>query len=443
MGFSLAQQPYDKDELRKKSKALSNEIAKLNKTLSENRSGSTKSVVYIKSLEKKIAAQTELVSIATKERKVLEDEIYLSQLAINKYKRELGELKKEYKDVLINAYKNKGMQNKMLFILSAKSFTEAFRRIKYLEKYSGFQGEKADEIAEKTKAIERTIADRERAITEKENVLAKQKVLRESLEKERQEQNTILAEYRKNEGTIRSEIAAKRAENKNLEAQIQRIIEEEIRIAREKAEAERRAREEAARKERERLAKIEAERLAKEKKEREAAIAAGKPAPVPEPIPEPTPEPTPEKSFEERSASETLGSSFAASQGSLPWPVVKGDVVGRFGRVPHVVLPGIYEDHAGVLIATPKGSNARAVYSGTVQAIMSLKGGNKAVMISHGTYFTVYNNLATVFVSKGDKITNRQELGKIYTDSDNNTILDFQVWKGTSKQDPARWVGGM
>lgn len=74
---------------------------------------------------------------------------------------------------------------------------------------------------------------------------------------------------------------------------------------------------------------------------------------------------------------------------------------------------------------------------------MSLKGGNKAVMISHGTYFTVYNNLATVFVSKGDKITNRQELGKIYTDSDNNTILDFQVWKGTSKQDPARWVGGM
>ncbi|MDG4945306.1 peptidoglycan DD-metalloendopeptidase family protein [Weeksellaceae bacterium KMM 9713] len=456
LGTLLAQQPYDKEELRKKSKALTNQIAKLNKTLSENRSVSSKSIVYIKNLDKKIQAQTELVSIATKERKVLEDEIYLSQLKINKLKRELGELKKEYKDVLINAYKNKSMQNKVLFILSSKSFTEAFRRIKYLEKYSGFQGEKADDIKEKTAAIERTISDRENAIQEKENVLAKQRVLREKLEQEKKEQSTILAEYRKNEGEIRKEIAAKQVESKRLDAEIQRIIEEEIRIAREKAEAERKAREEAARKERERLAKLEAERLAKEKREREAieaankkakeeALAAGKPAPKPEPIPEPEPEREvkPEPAFEERSPSEALGSSFAASQGRLPWPVVQGDIVGRFGRVPHAVLPGIYENHAGVLIATSRGGNARAVYEGTVQAIMPIKGGNKAVMVSHGTYFTVYNNLATVYVSKGDKISNRQELGKIYTDSDGNTILDFQVWKGTSKQDPANWVSGM
>lgn len=454
LGTLLAQQPYDKEELRKKSKALTNQIAKLNKSLSENRSVSSKSIVYIKNLDKKIQAQTELVSIATKERKVLEDEIYLSQLKINKLKRELGELKKEYKDVLINAYKNKSMQNKVLFILSSKSFTEAFRRIKYLEKYSGFQGEKADDIKEKTAAIERTISDRENAMKEKENVLARQRVLREKLEEEKKEQNAILAEYRKNEGEIRKEIAAKQVESKRLDAEIQKIIEEEIRIAREKAEAERRAREEAARKERERLAKLEAERLAKEKREREAieaankkakeeALAAGKPAPKPEPIPEPEPVAKSEPVFEERSASETLASSFAASQGRLPWPVVKGDIVGRFGRVPHAVLPGIYENHAGVLIATARGSNARAVYEGTVQAIMPIKGGNKAVMVSHGTYFTVYNNLATVYVSKGDKISNRQELGKIYTDSDGNTILDFQVWKGTSKQDPANWVSGM
>lgn len=456
LGTLLAQQPYDKEELRKKSKALTNQIAKLNKSLSENRSVSSKSIVYIKNLDKKIQAQKELVSIATKERKVLEDEIYLSQLKINKLKRELGELKKEYKDVLINAYKNKSMQNKVLFILSSKSFTEAFRRVKYLEKYSGFQGEKADDIKEKTAAIERTISDRENAIQEKENVLARQRVLREKLEEEKKEQNGILAEYRKNEGEIRKEIAAKQVESKRLDAEIQKIIEEEIRIAREKAEAERRAREEAARKERERLAKLEAERLAKEKREREAieaankkakeeALAAGKPAPKPEPIPEPEPVPEvkPEPVFEERSASETLASSFAASQGRLPWPVAQGDIVGRFGRVPHAVLPGIYENHAGVLIATTKASNARAVYEGSVQAIMPIKGGNKAVIVSHGTYFTVYNNLATVYVSKGDKVNNRQDLGKIYTDSDGNTILDFQVWKGTSKQDPSRWVSGM
>lgn len=457
-GLIWAQQPYKKEELRKKSRELTNQIAKLNKSLSENRSGSTKSILYIKNLEKKIDAQSELVSIATKERKVLEDEIYLSQLEINKLKRELGELKKEYKDVLVNSYKNKGLQNKVLFVLSSKSFTEAFRRIKYLEKYSGFQGEKADEIEDKQTAIERTIASRENAMREKQNVLAKQQILKENLERERTEQNTILADYRQKEGVIRNEIAAKQSENKKLESEIQRIIEEEIRIAREKEEAERRAREEAARKERERLAKLEAERKAKEEAERkaieernrkakEAALAAGKPAPKPEPVPEPTPEPekpkTPEKTFEDRSSETGVSASFAASQGKLPWPVAKGQVVGRFGRQPHAVLPNIYENHAGVLIATSSGSSAKSVYSGKVQAIMTIAGGNKAVMVSHGTYYTVYNNLSSVFVSKGQNISARQDLGKIYTDAENNTILDFQVWKGTSKQNPANWVAGM
>lgn len=456
-GFLSAQQPYNKDELRKQSKALTNQIAKLNKSLNENRSGSNKSILYIKNLEQKIDAQNELVNVSVRERKVLEDEIYLSQLKINKLQREMGELKKEYKDVLVNSYKNKGMQNKVLFILSSKSFTEAFRRIKYLEKYSGFQGEKADEIKEKQQAIERTIASRETAMREKENVLAKQEILRENLERERKEQNTILAEYRQKEGEIRNEIAAKQSESKKLESEIQRIIEEEIRIAREKAEAERRERERLAKIEAERLAKLEAERKAKEaaerkaieernRKAREDALAAGKPAPTPEPVPEPTPEKpasAPEKTFADRSAESAVGANFAASQGSLPWPVAKGQVVGSFGRVPHAVLPGIYENHAGVLIATSSGSSAKSVYAGKVQAIMTIAGGNKAVMISHGTYYTVYNNLSTVFVTKGQEISARQDLGKIYTDSDNNTILDFQVWKGTTKQNPASWVSGM
>ena len=459
VGLVFGQQPYKKEELRKQSRALSNQIAQLNKSLNENRSGSTKSILYIKNLEKKIDAQSELVSIATKERKVLEDEIYLSQLEINKLKRELGELKKEYKDVLVKSYKNKGLQNKVLFVLSSKSFTEAFRRIKYLERYSGFQGEKADEIEQKQKEIERTIASRENAMREKQNVLAKQQILKENLERERIEQNSILADYKQKEGQIRNEIAAKQSQNKKLEAEIQRIIEEEIRIAREREEAERRAREEAARLERERLAKLEAERKAREeaerkaieernRKAREAALAAGKPAPTPEPVPEPepakpAPEPEPEKSFADRSSATAVGANFAASKGSLPWPVAKGDVVGRFGRQPHAVLPGIYENHAGVLIATSSGSNARSVFGGKIQAIMSLPGGNKAVMVSHGTYFTVYNNLSTVFVSKGQEVSARQELGKIYTDGSNNTILDFQVWNNTTKQNPESWISGM
>lgn len=452
--ITLAQVPYKKDELRKKSKALSAEIAKLNKSLNTNKSGSKKSLLYIQNLEKKIEAQNQLVVITTRERKVLEDEIYLSQLEINKLRRELGELKKDYKDVLVNAYKNKSLQNKVLFILSAKSFTEAYRRIKYLERYSGFQGEKADEIQAKQKEIEVSVNKRKKAAADKEKVLAKQQALRENLELQKQEQSQILEEYKANSAQIASAIQQKQKENQQLESQIQKIIQEEIRIAREKEEAERKAREEAARKERERLAKLEAERKAREAEEAKRLAEANKKAssnkevavvtePKPSPKPEPKPEPVPDKVYTSTSESSNLGATFAASKGRLPWPVSKGEVVGRFGRQPHTVLKNIYENHAGVLIATPKGSTARAVYNGKVQAIMTISGGNKAVMVSHGDHFTVYNNLSTVFVNKGDKITAKQDLGRIYTDSDNNTILDFQVWQGTSKQDPAAWVLGM
>ncbi|MGI9526888.1 MAG: murein hydrolase activator EnvC family protein [Weeksellaceae bacterium] len=451
--FIFAQVPYKKDELRKKSRALSAEIAKLNKTLSSTKSGSKKSLLYIQNLEKKIAAQDQLVAVTSRERKVLEDEIYLSQLEINKLRRELGELKKDYKDVLVNAYKNKSLQNKVLFILSSKSFTEAYRRIKYLERYSGYQGEKADEIQAKQDEITQTVNSRKKAIADKEKVLAKQQVLKENLQREKQEQNQILEEYKKNSEQIAAQINEKRKENQQLEAQIQKIIEEEIRIAREKAEAERKRREEEARKERERLAKLEAERKAREAEEaRRLAEAEAKAkknnevaavAPKPKPAPKPEPEPAPEKVYSTTSEAESLGASFAASKGRLPWPVARGEVVGRFGRQPHAVLKGITENHAGVLIATQRGSTARAVYGGKVQAIMTISGGNKAVMISHGDHFTVYNNLSSVFVSKGDNISAKQDLGRIYTDSDSNTILDFQIWRGTSKQDPAGWVLGM
>lgn len=433
---------YNKEKLRKESRALQQEIARLNKSLNQSKSESKKSLLYIKQLDDKIKAQNELLKTTAKETQALKDEIYLSHLQTNKLKREMSELKKEYRHVLVNAYKNKSLQNKILFVLSSKSFTEAFRRIKYLEKYSGYQGEKADEIKQKQKAIELTIRKIEKAKNEKEVLLAQRNVLKENLESQKQEQNKVLQEFRANETQIATQIEAKKQENKKLEGQIEAIIQEEIRIAREKAEAERKRREEAARKERERLAKLEAERKAKEAKE-----AAANKTEIKEEtkvaIAEPAKKEETEKSYSSTTESESLSNSFSANQGRLPWPVANGEIVGRFGRQPHPILKNIFENNAGVKIATSRGAQARAVFEGTVQEVILVQGGNKAVMISHGTYFTVYNNLSQVNVSKGQKVSTKQNLGTIYTDNDNNTILDFQIWKGTAKQNPASWVIGM
>lgn len=460
--FGLSNAQYNKEKLRAESRALKAQIAKLNKSLNSTRSESKKSLLYIKQLKDKIAVQNKLVITTAKERQALDDEIYVSQLEINKLRRELGELKKEYKEVLVNAYKNKSLQNKVLFVLAAKSFTEGFRRIKYLEKYSGFQGEKAKEIEEKQANIKNKINQQQKAKNEKEILLAQRETLKSNMEKEKEEQNRILADYRKNEGELRQQIEEKRQRNRALENKIQEIIQEEIRIAKAKAEAERKAREEAARRERERLAKIEAERKAKAEADRKAAIAAAKAKAQEEgknqqeavarvekkydEIAKKQEEKATkrvDKSYAERTAEESLSKDFSSNRGRLPWPVTNGEIVGRFGTQPHPLLTGTTVNNAGVKIATRRGSTAKAVFAGTVTRVISVQGGNKAVMISHGKYFTVYNNLSSVSVSQGQSVSTHQTLGVIYTDADSNTILDFQIWRGISKENPANWVSGM
>lgn len=136
-----------------------------------------------------------------------------------------------------------------------------------------------------------------------------------------------------------------------------------------------------------------------------------------------------------------MSSDFANNRGKLPWPVSKGSIVQGFGEGKHPVL-NIIVNNDGVDIATNKGSNAKAVFDGEVTQVVSIPGGNRTVLLRHGSYFTVYNNLSFVSVKKGDKVTRGQDIGRIYTDDNGDTILNFQVRNGTRKENPEYWLGG-
>src|SRR5690606_12287491 len=177
------------EKLQQQNSSLKREISGLNKDLQKNQSESKTSLLYVQNLNKKITAQTQLMNGLAKEKRFIEDEIYLTQLEINKLSRELVELRKEYKEILVKAYKNKSVENKLLFVLSSESLTQAYRRIKYLEKYSEYQLGKADEILAKTKAIEKEKAAREASKKEKEELLAQQSVMIDELEDEKAEKN--------------------------------------------------------------------------------------------------------------------------------------------------------------------------------------------------------------------------------------------------------------
>ena len=252
-----------KEDLQKQSAELKKQIALINAELAKAKDETKLSIAYLNNINKKISLREKVYNNTQKEKRFIEDDIYLRQLEINKLNRELKVLKEEYAKVLVNAYKSKGVQNKVTFILSSKNFGEAMRRVQYLKKYGEYQDKKSAEISDKAIQIKKTIALREKSKKEKENLLVKQNNELITISQERKEKEILLEDFKKNEARLVAELNKKQAENRRLEAEIRKIIAEEIKIAKAKEEAERKAR-----LERERLARIEAE---KEKKRIEEA----------------------------------------------------------------------------------------------------------------------------------------------------------------------------
>lgn len=248
-------QGQKKEQLQKQNADLKKQIAQINTDLAKTRSESKLSIAYLTNVNKKLVLREKVYNNTQKEKRFIEDEIYLRQLEINRQNRELAILRKNYAEVLVNAYKNKGVQNKVTFILSSKNLGEALRRVQYLKQYSDYQDKKAAEITTAATQIQKSIAQKKKSATEKENLLTTQKKDLATINVERVQKEQLVAEFKKNEAKITAELKQKQTQSKALEGQIRAIIAEEIRIA--KAEEEARKKAEA---EKIRLAKIAAER---------------------------------------------------------------------------------------------------------------------------------------------------------------------------------------
>lgn len=486
-----------KEQLQKQSAELQKQIANINADLAKTKNESRLSIAYLNNVNKKIALREKVYNNTQKEKRFIEDDIYLRQLEINKLNRELTVLRKNYAAILVNAYKNKGVQNKVTFILSSRSLGEALRRVQYIKQYGEYQDKKAAEISDKFAQIKKSISLKERSKREKEGLLLRQSKELTIIEGERKDKELLLEEFKKNEARLVGELRQKQAESKRLEGEIRRIIAEEIKLAKAKAEAERKEREEkiriariAAEKEKarieeanrrareaaelakkkaeaeeKRLAEIsrkkaeeerkaieannEARRLAAERDAREAAAKA-KAAELKANEARAASVAVNKKTEEEKKAAETktmtafgvgatVGSNFAENRGRMSFPVAAGQVTQRFGRQAHPVYKGVVIENNGIIIAVSPGTRARAVFPGTVSSVMAA-GGAKTVMVRHGEYFTIYSNLSNVYVSKGQQLAAGTLVGEVGADFDGSYSLDFQVWNGANPVDPLGWV---
>lgn len=252
--FSL-QYGQKKEQLQTQNAELKKQIAQINSDLAKTRTESKLSIAYLTNVNKKLALREKVYTNTQKEKRFIEDDIYLRQLEINRQNRELEVLRKNYANVLVNAYKNKGVQNRVTFILSAKNLGEAIRRVQYLKQYSDYQDKKAAEISNAATQIKNTITQRQKSIKDKDQLLVNQQKDLTTINVEKAQKEQLVTEFKKNESQLTAELKQKQVQSKALEGQIRSIIAEEIRIAKAEEEARRKAEAEKIR-----LAKIAAER---------------------------------------------------------------------------------------------------------------------------------------------------------------------------------------
>lgn len=424
-----------KEELQKQKIRLQDEIALANKILEQTRQSRKTSLGSIEALSQKLKLRQNLISTLDRELEILDDDIARLQDEVDSLNKEIEDLKEKYAQMIRQARKSSNKYSRMMFLFSSKDFNQTIRRLEYLKQYSEFRRRQVQEIEKKQTDLNDKLASLNEQKSRKEALRVQMGKERSRLEDDKKTQESAIAEYQSKESELAKQLKDKQAQSKKLENEIQRIIAAEIRRA--KARALRNQIEEEAKRvglingkdfttrtRNDDLKKL----IEKKKEELRAANKA-----VAETPSSPSYELTPE--------ARQLAANFAANKSRLPWPVAKGLVVRNFGAQRHEVAKSVIINNNGIDIATEQGSHCRSAFNGEVNTIIRIPGAAPAIIINHGSFYTVYQNISEISVKKGDKVTANQQLGTIYTDEDEGrTILHFEIWDGQTPVDPLLWL---
>ena len=423
VGSVSAQNSARVRELEKQRKAALAEIEMTSQLLDETRQTARNSLNRLNLLSKQILSRKQVISLLNQEIGEIDKQIAASRRNISQLERELENKRQNYGKSVQSMYKRRSSQDKLLFILSADNFAQSFRRMRYLREYADWQKKQASEIIGKQKELEKTRAEKNTLLGAREDESRK-------LQTEESSQKEEVQQLNRKQKQLQADLKKKKKQADALNRQIEKQIAEEIARAEAEAKA---ARERAARAERNRLA-------------REKAAASGKKVPETKPEADPAREERvadTKGGYAMTKAEKRLSDDFASNKGRLPYPVSgRHTIVAAFGEQQHQELKYVRTNNSGIDIQTAPGTDARAVFNGEVTRVFVVPGYNNSVIVRHGNYLTVYSNLSQVYVKAGDKVSTRQAIGKIFTDTEdgNATILHFQLWKEKTKLNPAPWL---
>ena len=408
-------------QLEKQRNELKQQIAESETLLQSTKNDVKSQLGNLALLSGQIEERQKYIQTIENDVKAIQQEISRLERDLKSLQKELKEKRQKYELSVKYIYRNKSIQDKLMFIFSAEDFGQMYRRLRYVREYADYQRLQGLQVQRKQKQVTEKANSLKNSRKAKEDLLKQGEAEKAKLEAQEQERKQILSGLQKKQRSIQSELAKQRRSADKLNAQIDRLIEIEIEKARKRAEEEARRKAEEARKKAE-AAKGSTETSASTKKE--------------------TVKTSVEKleAYKVDSEDRRLSSSFEKNKGILPVPITGPYVVvGHYGQYQVKGLRNVKLDNKGMDIKGKAGANARAIFDGEVSAIFSL-GGFSNVIVRHGSYISVYCNLSTVRVKKGSLVRARDVLGEIHTNAEGETILHFQLRKETVKLNPELWI---
>ena len=404
--LSVSAQIDEKEKLEQRKEQLQRELSEA-KTKLQNEKKKEKSVLKeIAGQEAQIKISEKIISTIAKQARILDDNIYLTQLEINKLNRDLKIMKEDYAKMMVKSYKSRSEQSRIMFVLSSNSFLQAYKRVQYMKQYAGYRKRQAEEIKIKQARLGVAVTSLQTNKKEKEVVIVEKTKIKEEHEKLKQEKEKTAKLIQKDKKKIAAEIAKMDKERKAIDKKIKKMINDAIAAENKKRKAEQAA----------------------------AAKKSGSTTPVKTtPVSSTKIELTPEGKLS--------SDSFKANKGRLPWPVAKGYISTGYGDVPHPDYKNIVIHNSGIDITTDPGSSAMAVFSGEVSGVQVSQTTNTyTILVRHGDFFTAYSNLSSVSVSVGNKVSAKQVLGKIKTNAKGNSVLKFVINQNTTVLNPKSWI---
>jgi len=371
-----------REELESKKQKNEEEIAEANNLLVETQKSRKINVNQIRLLQKRIDLRNSLITSIEDELDMIEEEILGRTNLIRQMESDVNNLRKEYEKTIVHAYRNRGKYNQVMYFLAAENFNQAYKRLRYVQQFAKLRRDQAGMILLMQNEMTGEIIVLEAIKTEKNALISDKQNENRTLLSEKSQKNRMVSSLQRKERELRQELREKQRVADQLSKEIAEIIEAEMR----------------------RNSEMNMYRQL-----------------------------TPEEKI--------ISDNFNENRGRLPWPTSRGIITGKFGLHQHAVLRGITVQNNGIDITTVEGAEARAMFDGVVSKIFAILGGNYAVIIRHGNFLTVYQNLIDVTVKKGDTVAVKQKLGTIYTDEESNTtVLHIEIWHELDKQDPEQWL---